>query len=67
MKTKVGHTYNCCSNAADFKHWGYATRRLDGQYNFQADYAEGREVRVLKPCQIKIVGVAAWHKPIEED
>lgn len=62
MKTVVGGTYNCASNAADFKHWGYATRRSDNLYNFQADAND--EIRVLQPCQIRIVGRADWHDPI---
>ena len=65
MKTRVGQTYNCASNAADFKHWGFATKRLDGQYNFQADIND--EIRVLLACQIHIVGVAEWHKPIKSE
>lgn len=62
MRAQIGQTYNCASNAADFKHWGYATKRPDGQFNFQADVND--EIRVLKACQLRIVGEAAWHEPI---
>lgn len=53
MKTIVGQSYNCASNAKDFQHWGHATKRPDGLYDFTSDAGEKR---VLKPCQIRIVG-----------
>lgn len=53
MKTQVGQSYNCASNARGFQHWGYATKRSDGLYDFTSDAGESR---VLKPCQIRIVG-----------
>ena len=63
MRAKAGQTYNCSSNAAGFQHWGFATKRPDGLFNFQADVND--EIKVLKPCQIHIVGHAEWHEPIE--
>jgi hypothetical protein len=65
MRARIGQTYNCSSSAVGFQHWGYATKRPDGLFNFQADVND--EIKVLKPCQIHIVGHAEWHEPIEAE